>query len=105
MVARNVVPPWPSGVGDHSRDGVVGWVATHVLDGVGVGDGGGVVIRGATSDGVGAILRRSAAESGVVRLGAAAKSTERMPSQEAPTVTAVTTLHTTRKASLRCTGP
>ena len=55
-------------------------------DGDGLGDG----------DGDGAAARNCAADSGAVRLGAAAIRTDRMPSQEIPTVIAVATVQAAR---------
>jgi hypothetical protein len=62
-------------------------------DGDGVGDG---VGEGSAAALVGATSRSSAADKGRVRLGAAATSTERIPSEDRPTVTAVATTQATR---------
>jgi hypothetical protein len=70
------------GVGDGECDGEG--------DGEGDGDGDG------EGDGEGAAARRPAADSGWFRLGAAAINTDRMPSHEIPTVTAVATAQAAR---------
>ena len=62
-------------------------------DGDGGGDGDGDADVGAAAGVVGAIPRNSAADSGAVRVGAAAINTDRMPSHAIPTVTAVATAH------------
>jgi hypothetical protein len=88
-VRRNAVPPLGSGTGTQASGpvdgGLVGSVGRGEGKGGGVGDG--------VGDGAGAALRRSAAEIGEIRFGAAATRTDRIPNQAIPTVTAVATAH------------
>ena len=106
-VRRYAVPPIPSGTGCHrgSEVGGGGPAGRVVLGGGRVvggrlgagfaeGVGGALVLGGFDVAGalVGAARRRSAADSGSGRLGAAASSTERIPSQEPLTVTAVASI-------------
>jgi hypothetical protein len=87
-VRRNAVPPLGSGTGTQAS-GPDGGLVGGGGDGVGLGDGAG----GGAGDGAGAALRRSAAEIGEIRFGAAATRTDRMPNQAIPTVTVVATAH------------
>jgi hypothetical protein len=70
-----------------------GGVGLGVGLGLGEGDGDGDADVGTAAGVVGATPRSSAAESGVVRVGAAAINTDRMPNQATPTVTVVATAH------------
>src|SRR5690349_5254360 len=87
-VRRYAVPPWPSANATHASGPVgVGFSVTGGGVGLGVGLGAGA------GDGTGAARRRSAADSGEIRFGAAATRTDRIPNQAIPTVTAVATAH------------
>ena len=66
-------------------------VGLDVRLGLGEGDGDGEADVGTAAGVVGATPRSSAADSGVVRVGAAAINTDRMPNQATPTVTVVAT--------------
>jgi hypothetical protein len=69
-----------------------GGLGGGVGDGDGLGEGDGL----GDGDGDGAAARNCAADSGAVRLGAAAIRTDRMPSQEIPTVIAVANVQAAR---------
>src|SRR2546430_10662549 len=73
-----------------------GGVGLGVGLGVGEGDGDGDADVGTAAGVVGATPRSSAADSGVVRVGAAAINTDRMPNQATPTVTVVATAQAKR---------
>jgi hypothetical protein len=84
------VPPSPCGTEIHDAEGEALADGEGPAAGARLGDagaGGGVVC-------VGAAWRSSTADSGVVRLGAAAWRTDRMPSHDAPIVAVVAKVQT-----------